>query len=107
MLSYGVLSHPKLFGSVKVPIETNKTGMCQVGAISKAQMKSKGDPWRQKFKKKSHSAKKIERGDPLHSSSFVGYVQKVKNQRGGSFGDKEKFEKKVAQCRKKIEMGTL
>ena len=26
--------------------------------------------------------KKIERGDPLESSSFVGYVKKVKNERG-------------------------
>ena len=36
-----------------------------------------------KFSKKSHSTeKKIERGDPLVSSGFVGYVKKVKNERG-------------------------
>ena len=41
----------------------NKTGTSQVGAISKAQIKSKG-PFRdeKKFEKKSHSAEKTERG---------------------------------------------
>ena len=29
--------------------------------------------------------KKIERGDPLISSGFVGYVKKVKNERGDPF----------------------
>ena len=29
--------------------------------------------------------KKIERGDPLVSSGFVGYVEKVKNERGDPF----------------------
>ena len=29
--------------------------------------------------------KKIERGDPLVSSGFVGYVKKVKNERGDFF----------------------
>ena len=33
-------------------------------------------------KKKSHSAKKNHRGDPLVSSGFVGYLEKVKNERG-------------------------
>ena len=68
--------------------------------------KLKGDPLETKnFEKKSLMApKKIERGDPLVSSGFVGYVKKVKNERG-SFGDKKIFEKKVAQCPKKIERG--
>ena len=53
----------------------NKTGASQVGAISKAQIKSKGDPLeKKKFQKKSHSAEKTERGDPSRSSGFVGYV---------------------------------
>ena len=52
----------------------NKTGTSQVGAISKAQIKSKGDPLETKKFEKSHSAEKIERGDPLVPSSFVGYV---------------------------------
>ena len=40
--------------------------------------------WRQKnFEKKSHSAeKKIEKGDSLAPSGFVGYLEKVKNERG-------------------------
>ena len=41
----------------------NKTGTSQVGAISKAQIKSKGGLWRQKnLEKKSHSAKKKSKG---------------------------------------------
>ena len=63
-----------------------------------------------KFRKKILIApKKIERGDPLvsFSSGFVGYVKKVKNEKGRSFGDKKIFEKKVAQCRKKSKGGTL
>ena len=38
----------------------------------------------QKFSKKKFAQcrKKIERGDPLESSGFVGYVKKVKNERG-------------------------
>ena len=43
----------------------------------------------------SHSAKKNEREGPLVSSGFVGYVKKVQNERkGGSFGDKNFFQKK-------------
>ena len=35
------------------------------------------------FRKKSHSAeKKFERGDSLVPSGFVGYLEKVKNERG-------------------------
>ena len=47
--------------------------------------------------------KKFQNGDPSVSAAFVGYVKKVKNERG-PFGDK-KISKKVAQCRKKIERG--
>ena len=52
----------------------NKTGTSQVGAISKAQITSKGGPFgdKNKFKKKSHSAEKNRKGDPLHS--FVATV---------------------------------
>ena len=58
------------------------------------------------FRKKSHSAKKTERGDPLDFSNihFVAKQQKIE---GGPFGDKKTFEKKVAQCRKKLKGGTL
>ena len=34
------------------------------------------------FKKSRTVPKKIERGDPLVPSGFVGYVKKVKNERG-------------------------
>ena len=33
-------------------------------------------------KKFAQCRKKIERGDPLESSGFVGYVKKVKNEKG-------------------------
>ena len=45
----------------------------------------KGGPFGDKkiFEKKSHSAeKKFERGDSLVPSGFVGYLEKVKNERG-------------------------
>ena len=59
--------------------------------------KLKGGPFVEikTFEKKSQRRKKIERGDPLVSSSFVGYVLKVKNERGGSFGDKKSYLEKV------------
>ena len=34
------------------------------------------------FEKKSHSAEKNEKGDSLVPSGFVGYFEKVKNERG-------------------------
>ena len=43
----------------------------------------KGNLWRQKtFQKKSHSAKKSPKGDPLGTSGFVCFLEKVKNERG-------------------------
>ena len=51
----------------------NKTGTSQVGAISKDEIKSKGDPLEtKKFEKKSHSAEKNRKGDPLVPSSLGG-----------------------------------
>ena len=42
-----------------------------------------GDPFEtKKFGKNRSAPKKIESGDPLGSSGFVGYVIKVKNERG-------------------------
>ena len=38
-----------------------------------------------KFRKKLHNAEKNRRGDPLVSSGFVGYVEKVKNERWDPF----------------------
>ena len=35
-----------------------------------------------KFSKKSYSAEKIQKGDPLGTSGFVGLLEKVKNKRG-------------------------
>ena len=53
----------------------NKTRMSQVGAISKAQIKSKLNHFEPKISEKSRTVpKKKRKGDPLHSSGFVGYV---------------------------------
>ena len=48
--------------------------------------------------------KKIERGDPLVPPGFVGYVEKVKNQRGDPLETKKFFEKK-SHSAEKIERG--
>ena len=44
--------------------------------------KLKGGTISKIFEKKSHSAEKNQKGDPLVSAGFVGYVKKVKNGRG-------------------------
>ena len=49
--------------------------------------------------------KKIEKGDPLVSSGFVGCVKIVKNERGDPLGTLKNFQKNVAQFRKKIQKG--
>ena len=66
----------RLFSRSGIETFVHKTGTSQVGAISKAQIKSKGGTlWRQKNSdKKSHSGEKNERGDLLVPSGFVGYV---------------------------------
>ena len=53
-------------------------------SVAKYQKTRNGDSSEtlKKFRKKSHSAEKNEMGDPLVSSGFVGYVKKVKNERG-------------------------
>ena len=48
--------------------------------------------------------KKIEKGDTLVSAGFVGYVKKLKKERGDLMETK-KIRKRDAQCRKKIEKG--
>ena len=52
--------------------------------VAKYQKTRKGDSFEtlKNFRKKWHSSEKIEMGDPLVSSDFVGYVKKVKNERG-------------------------
>ena len=52
----------------------------------------------------SHSAEKLERGDPLGFLKLQFAVKYQKNLKGGPFGDK-KFRKKVAQCRKNSKGG--
>ena len=52
-------------------------------------------------KKVAQCRKKIKRRDPLASAGFVGYVKKVKIERGTLWRQKNS-RKKVAQCRKNI-----
>ena len=56
-----------------------------IHCVAKYQKTRRGDSFEtlKNFRKKFHTVpKKIERGDPLVSSGFVGYVKKVKNERG-------------------------
>ena len=58
-------------------------GFINVYSVAKYQKTRKGDSETfKKFQKSRTVPKKIERGDPLVSSGFVGYVKKVKNERG-------------------------
>ena len=56
-------------------------------SVAKYQKTRKGDSFEtlKNFQKSRTVPKKIEKGDPLVSSGFVGYVKKVKNERGGPF----------------------
>ena len=53
-------------------------------SVAKYQKIRRGDSFEtlKIFEKSRTVPKKIERGDPLESSGFVGYVKKVKNERG-------------------------
>ena len=73
-----------------VTVIGNKTGTSQVGAISTAKIKSKEGPFGDKKIRESRTVPKKRKGPEyllslrchLHSSGFVGYVKKVKKQRG-------------------------
>ena len=60
-------------------------GFINIHFVAKYQKTRRGDSFEtlKNFRKNfAQSRKKIERGDPLVSSGFVGYVKKVKNERG-------------------------
>ena len=60
-------------------------GFINILSVAKYQKIRRGDSFEtlKIFEKKfARAEKKIERGDPLESSGFVGYVKKVKNERG-------------------------
>ena len=60
-------------------------GFINILSVAKYQKIRRGDSFEKLkiFEKKIRTVpKKIERGDPLESSGFVGYVKKVKNERG-------------------------
>ena len=63
-------------------------GFINIHFVAKYQKTRRGDSFEtlKYFRKKFRTVpKKIERGDPLVSSGFVGYVKKVKNERGDPF----------------------
>ena len=57
------------------------------------------------FQKKSHSAEKCRRGDPLGFINIHSVAKYEKTRRGDPFGTIKIFRKKVAQCRKKTKGG--
>ena len=59
-------------------------GFINIHSVAKYQKTRRGDSFETlNFRKNfGQCRKKIERGDPLVSSGFVGYVKKVKNERG-------------------------
>ena len=67
--------------------QTFLKGFINIYSVTKYQKTRKGNSFEtlKNFRKKSHNAKKIGRGDNLVSSGFVGYVEKVKNERGDPF----------------------
>ena len=63
-------------------------GFINILSVAKYQKIRRGDSFEKLkiFEKKfAQCRKKIERGDPLESSGFVGYVKKVKKRKGGPF----------------------
>ena len=59
-------------------------GFINILSVAKYQKIRRGDSFEtlKIFEKKSHSAEKKLKGGTLESSGFVGYVKKVKNERG-------------------------
>ena len=60
-------------------------GFINIHSVAKYQKTRRGDSFEtlKIFEKNfAQCRKRIERGDPLVSSGFVGYVKKVKNERG-------------------------
>ena len=65
-------------------VKGDPLGSINIYSVAKYQKTRKGDSFEtfKNFQKKSHNAEKDRKGDPLVSSGFVGYVKKVKNERG-------------------------
>ena len=58
----------------------DQLGFINIYSVAKHQKTRKVDSFEtlRNFRKKSHNAEKTERGDPLVSYGFVGYVKNVK-----------------------------
>ena len=59
------------------------------------------------FRKSRIVPKNVKRGDPLGFINIYSVAKYQKPRKGDSFETIKNFEKKVAQCRKKIERGDL
>ena len=73
------LKFQKMSHSAKKCKRWDPLGFINIYSVAKYQKTRKGDSFEtlKDFRKKSHNAEtKIERGDPLVSSGFVGYVKK-------------------------------
>ena len=59
-----------------------------IHSVAKYQKTRSGDPFEtlKKFRKKVAQCLKNPKGDPLGSSGFVSYLEKVKKMKGGPFG---------------------
>ena len=64
----------------------NKTGTSQVGAITKAQIKSKGGPFGDKKIRESHTVPKKPKGGPFSPIRFCRLRLKGKKPKGGPSG---------------------
>ena len=62
-------------------------GFINIYSVAKYEKTRRGDPFEtlKNFSKSRTVPKKIQRGDPLGTSGFVGYVKIVKNERGDPF----------------------
>ena len=110
---FSLLVYPRVSIFVYRPQSVNKTGTSQVGAISKAQKAQniffgkKLEIFEKKnFRKMSHSAEKCKGGPFLiYKHAFCSKI--TKNSKGDPLRTLKNFEKKVSQCRKKSNGGTL
>ena len=95
-------------------------GLINIHSVAKYQKNSKGGPFGdiEKFSEKNRTVPKKSKGDPLGTSGFVGFIEKVKKAepftlirfcrlrlkskkpKGELFGDKKNFEKKSHSAEK-------
>ena len=70
----------------RINVQGSPLGFINIHSVAKYQKTRKTGPFEtlKIFGKKSHSAEKNRKGDPLVSSGFLGYVKKVKKKERGT-----------------------